>query len=249
MLLQRQPDSKNGHRASECAERPEKHLQQIDRRHSASSLKSTQQHEQKQEEMLNTFEPKPPAQARPSQSADHFERVRGRRLKTSQESLTDHVSTGTLEGPLKEGLTDHSSSVHVPAVMTNGPKLANNQPEHVVSPVSPFRDRCNSLPVTQRRRNYGMGDHNFRHSRIVLSPLQPSKALPGLECNMASVSLRTANQIDRDCMDYKGRDRLHRNLSDSRLLETMVSDNSSINSMKSNFSVLNPIRPKDVRNR
>lgn len=44
-------------------------------------------------------------------------------------------------------------------------------------------------------------------------------------------------------------DRLHRNLSDSRLLENMVSDSSSVHSMRSNLSVFNPIRPKDVRNR
>ncbi|XP_018606340.1 phosphatidylinositol polyphosphate 5-phosphatase type IV isoform X2 [Scleropages formosus] len=83
---------------------------------------------------------------------------------------------------------------------------------------------------------------------------QPSGPLPAVELSVASTSLRTANRIDRDCLDYGaarrgGTERLHRNLSDSRLLETMVSDNTSLNSMKSSFSVLNPIRPSDVRNR
>ena len=215
-----------------------------------SSVKPAQ-HEHKQEEMLSSFDPRPPRQARPPPLTDPFERVKGRRLKTSQESLTDCARTGgAFIGPLKEDLTDPSSSLaNGPALLTNGPKHAD-QSEHVGSPLSPFRDRSYSLPVTQRRRHQFKTDPHFRHSRIILSPLQPCRALlPSLECNMASMSLRTANQIDRDCVDYKGLDRLHRNFSDSRLLETMVSDSSSVNSMKSNFSVLNPIRPKDVRNR
>ncbi|XP_048092901.1 phosphatidylinositol polyphosphate 5-phosphatase type IV [Alosa alosa] len=250
--FQLQSDSKKQHMASSgCTDRrpekPPERPMQIDQKHLTDSVESAQ-HERKQEDMLNTFDPKPPAQARPSSVTVPFERVRGRRLKTSQESLTDSAAPiATFKGSLKEGLTDRSSSVDVPTVLTNGPSH-EGQLEQVVSPLSPFRDRCHSLPVSQRKHR-SMGDQHFRHSKIILSPLQPSKMLPSLECNMASMSLRTANQIDRDCVDYKGLDRLHRNFSDSRLLETMVSDNSSVNSMKSNFSVLNPITPKDVRNR
>ncbi|XP_020775661.2 phosphatidylinositol polyphosphate 5-phosphatase type IV-like [Boleophthalmus pectinirostris] len=59
--------------------------------------------------------------------------------------------------------------------------------------------------------------------------------------------------IDRDCLDYMGQakcnERLHRNLSDSRLLENMGLDSASVSSMRSNYSVLSPIKAKDVRNR
>ena len=65
-----------------------------------------------------------------------------------------------------------------------------------------------------------------------------------LERSLAA--LRTPSKVDRDRPEGP---RLHRNLSDSRLLDNMVSDSSSVNSMRSTFSVLNPIRPQDVRNR
>lgn len=97
-------------------------------------------------------------------------------------------------------------------------------------------------------------DHQrVKSSKIRLSPVQPTGPLPALEMSFASANLRAANRIDRDCLDYalltNKKEKLHRNLSDSRLLGNMGSDSASVSSMKSTYSVLSPIKPKDVRNR
>lgn len=125
------------------------------------------------------------------------------------------------------------------------------------SPV--FRHRGGSLSEHESRPHSQQSDPTelrTRFSKVRLSPVQPTGPLPSLEKNFASVTLRAANRIDRDCLDYMGQakekhhgERLHRNLSDSRLLENMRSDSVSVNSMRSNYSVLSPIRPQDVRNR
>ncbi|CAL9708141.1 unnamed protein product [Knipowitschia caucasica] len=136
----------------------------------------------------------------------------------------------------------HASSGYLPEVAS------------ISSPV--FGQRKSSLDDYELQRPQSQQSDptelRTRLSRARLSPLQPTGLLPSLETNFASVSLR-ANRIDRDCLDYMGQtkrnERLHRNLSDSRLLETMGSDSASVHSMRSNYSVLSPIKPKDVRNR
>uniref|UniRef100_A0A4W5QTT8 Phosphatidylinositol polyphosphate 5-phosphatase type IV n=1 Tax=Hucho hucho TaxID=62062 RepID=A0A4W5QTT8_9TELE len=204
--------------------------------------------------------PKPPALSKGGNSGSVEEKVRSRRLKNSQESLTDPAETGSSTDSLKEDST-------VTGVFTlSGAATLRNRQGSVVGPQSApsgspvFRARGQSLSEYER----GPHDHHsdpaeqrVRSSKVRLSPLQPSGPFPALEQSLASASLRTANRIDRDCVDYgivpgrAGPERLqlHRNLSDSRLLDNMVSDNISVNSMKSTFSVLNPIRPRDVRNR
>ncbi|KAK6306584.1 hypothetical protein J4Q44_G00235090 [Coregonus suidteri] len=177
--------------------------------------------------------PKLPALSKGGKSSS-VEEVRSRRLKHSQESLTDPAETGSSTDSLKEDSTVTGSPV--------------------------FRARGQSLSEYERRpldHHSDPAEQRVRSSKVRLSPLQPSGPLPALEQSLASESLRTANRIDRDCVDYAivpgraGPERLHlhRNLSDSRLLDNMVLDNTSVNSMKSTFSVLNPIRPRDVRNR
>ncbi|KAL2079643.1 hypothetical protein ACEWY4_025387 [Coilia grayii] len=242
--FQPQSDSRKN-RVSDCTHITEKPMQ-TDQACLPTSGKPVQ-HEHCNDDMLSTFDPRPPVQTRPSPLMDPFEQVRGRRLKMSQEGSIDCAQTGTLIGPPKQDSTDCPSSLANIPIVSKTPNHAE-QSNHVVSPLSPFRERCYSLPVAQRKQ-YSVQDQHFRHSRVILSPLQACRVPPSLECNMASMTLKTANQIDRDYMDYKRRARLHRNFSDSRLLDTMVSDNSSVDSMKSSFSVLNPIRPRDVRNR
>lgn len=219
-------------------------------------------------EMLSTFDPRPPPPQptiRPAPPSDPFEQVRGRRLKMSQEGSLDSVQASSVIGPSpppkqRAELGDRPSSLTSIPIADNSQtpnhaeKPANNHHYHTASPLSPFRERCYSLPAaqwTQSSMQEQQQLQQLRHSsRVILSTLQPGRVPPSLQGNMSSVSLRTANQIDRDCLDYKRCDRLHRNLSDSRLLvNTMVTENSSVDSMKSSFSVLNPIRPRDVRNR
>ncbi|CAB1321724.1 unnamed protein product [Coregonus sp. 'balchen'] len=203
--------------------------------------------------------PKPPALSKGGKSSS-VEEVRSRRLKHSQESLTDPAETGSSTDSLKEDST-------VTGVFTlSGAATLRNGQGSIVEPLSTptgspvFRARGQSLSEYERRpldHHSDPAEQRVRSSKVRLSPLQPSGPLPALEQSLASESLRTANRIDRDCVDYAivpgraGPERLHlhRNLSDSRLLDNMVLDNTSVNSMKSTFSVLNPIRPRDVRNR
>ncbi|XP_056314699.1 phosphatidylinositol polyphosphate 5-phosphatase type IV [Danio aesculapii] len=198
------------------------------------------------------YQPRPPSLPKPmglgmgGKNLSFDEKVRGRRLRNSQESLTDPGETGSSTDSLKD------------VASANGQSLASRRPhdlQHMEMP--PFRIRTGSLSETDvsPRELCDPNKERMKPCRIILSPLQPTGTYPLLENSTASASLRTTNRIDRDCLDYgvvgrRGRsERLHRNLSDSRLLDTMVSDNTSVHSMKSTYSVLNPIRPRDVRNR
>uniref|UniRef100_A0A4W5L9P3 Phosphatidylinositol polyphosphate 5-phosphatase type IV n=1 Tax=Hucho hucho TaxID=62062 RepID=A0A4W5L9P3_9TELE len=162
--------------------------------------------------------PKPPALSKGGTSGS-VEEVRSRRLKHSQESLTDPAETGSSTDSLKEDSTGPLSS-------EPGARASRST-------------RGGPMTTTVTQRSSGGGPSRYA-------------SLP-----YSHRSLRTANRIDRDCVDYgivpgrAGPERLHlhRNLSDSRLLDNMVLDNTSVNSMKSTFSVLNPITPRDVRNR
>ncbi|XP_026858661.2 phosphatidylinositol polyphosphate 5-phosphatase type IV isoform X1 [Electrophorus electricus] len=197
------------------------------------------------------FLPKPPSMGKGSKNPMSEEKIRGRKLKSSQESLTDPTETGSSTDSLKED--------RAPPTLGSVTSLKNGQTggspsDWVRGESPPFRDRCSSLPGEDECL-HGQGclaGNKPKPSKIILSPLQPIGAFPPLENSITSLSLRSTNRIDRDCLDY-GRgspaERLHRNFSDSRLLDTMVLDSTSVNSMKSTLSALNPIRPKDVRNR
>ncbi|XP_044185993.1 phosphatidylinositol polyphosphate 5-phosphatase type IV [Thunnus albacares] len=203
-------------------------------------------------------QPRPPSLPRlskGSKSVSLEETMRTRRLKNSQESLSDSVENGSSTDSLKEDQ----------AVVLSGAAALRNDQDATVGhlPVattgSPlFRDRGGSLSDYERRPHSQQSDptdHRLRSTKLRLSPVQPSGPLPALERSFASATLRAANRIDRDCLDYvmlakeKFGEKIHRNLSDSRLLENMGSDSASVNSMRSTYSVLSPIRPQDVRNR
>ncbi|KAK2911653.1 hypothetical protein QQF64_027466 [Cirrhinus molitorella] len=207
------------------------------------------QDEHNKDTKLSPFQPRPPSLPKPmglgmgGKNISFDEKVRGRRLRNSQESLTDPGETGSSTDSLKEDTA------------SNGQGLAPGCPLDLPSmETPPFRIRSGSFSETDNEHS-DPNKERLKPSRIILSPLQPTGTYPPLENSAASTSLRTTNRIDRDCLDYsavgrRGRsERLQRNLSDSRLLDTMVSDNASVHSMKSTYSVLNPIRPRDVRNR
>ncbi len=207
------------------------------------------QDEHNKDAKFSPFQPRPPSLPKPvglgmgGKNISFDEKVKGRRWRNSQESLTDPGETGSSTDSLKE---DTSS---------NGQGLASGRPLDLPPLETPsFRIRTGSFSETDNEHSDPKKER-LKPSRIILSPLQPTGTYPSLENSAASTSLRTTNRIDRDYLDYgavgrRGRsERLQRNLSDSRLLDTMVSDNASVHSMKSTYSVLNPIRPRDVRNR
>ncbi|XP_072520613.1 phosphatidylinositol polyphosphate 5-phosphatase type IV [Salminus brasiliensis] len=215
------------------------------------------QDERIQETSLSPYQPHPPSLPKPpgmgkgNRNISFEEKTRRRRLQSSQESLTDPAETGSSTDSLREDSTPVLSSA---LGLKNGQISGGINFDRAARESPPFRDRCSSLPEADKHpsRQSRLVEQQAKPSRIILSPLQPTGAFPPLDYSVASMSLRTTNRIDRDCLDYGKRglpERLHRNFSDSRLLDTMVADNASVNSMKSNFSALNPIRPKDVRNR
>lgn len=208
------------------------------------------------------YQPRPPSLPKLTKfgkSVSLEDTVRTRRLKNSQESLSDRADTGSSTDSLKE---DH--------VASRGRALSSvssgrNDLDFSVRPLSAastgspvFQDRENSPSECERRphsQQSDPGDRRGKSTKGRLSPVQPTGPLPPLDKRLVSAPLRAANRIDRDCLDYgvlakeKFGERIHRNLSDSRLLENMGSDSASVNSIRSIYSVLSPIRPQDVRNR
>eukprot|EP00066_Takifugu_rubripes_P008784 XP_003975255.1 PREDICTED: 72 kDa inositol polyphosphate 5-phosphatase isoform X1 [Takifugu rubripes] len=209
---------------------------------------------------LSLYQPRPPTQPRwpkTSKKGSVERTVRTRRLRNSQESLSD--PTGSSTDSLKEDLTVPTPGEQF--LIGAGP-IKNELETHerslsaFMTGSQVFRTRDNSLSDYERGRHSQQSspkDHRVKSSKLRLSPLQPTGPLPALEMSFESANLRAANRIDGDCLDYallaNKKGKLHRNLSDSRLLGNMGSDSASVSSMKSTYSVLSPIKPKDVRNR
>ncbi|XP_069562609.1 phosphatidylinositol polyphosphate 5-phosphatase type IV isoform X2 [Brachyistius frenatus] len=208
---------------------------------------------------VSPYQPRPPSVPRLSKSGRSVsveETVRARRLRSSQESLSDPAETGSSTDSLREDQAVPAPSGFVVSGAAGVRKDSNARPRSAATRGSPvFRDRGSSLSEYERRPRSQQSDPTDRRGISGLSPVQPSGPLPALERSFASTTLRAANRIDRDCLDYgvsareKLGKRLHRNLSDSRLLENMGSDSVSVNSMRSTYSVLSPISPQDVRKR
>lgn len=203
---------------------------------------------------LSPYQPRPPPKPRrpkPGKSDSVEETLRTRRLGNSQESLSDPTETGSSSDSLRDDRTAAAPGGPCAGGCAGVQTLQDsNARSHV------FRDRGSSLSEYETRPCSQQSDgteHRVRSAKVRLSPVQRTGTLPALEMNFASANLRAANRIDRDCLDYtvlaREREKLHRNLSDSRLLESMGSDCASVSSMRSTYSVLSPIRPQDVRNR
>ncbi|KAM7415762.1 hypothetical protein PAMA_018023 [Pampus argenteus] len=204
-----------------------------------------------------SYQAQPPSLPRLSKGSKSgsLESVRTRSLRNRHESLSDPSENSSSTDSLKE---DQAVVLRDAATLRNDQVSAVGRLPAATSGSPVFRDRGSSLSEYERRPHSQQSDpieHRVRATKLRLSPVQPSGPLPALERSFASATLRLANRLDRDCLDYvalakeKPGERLHRNLSDSRLLENMGSDSTSVNSMRSTYSVLSPIRPQDVRNR
>ncbi|KAM9821994.1 phosphatidylinositol polyphosphate 5-phosphatase type IV isoform X1 [Syngnathus typhle] len=178
------------------------------------------------------YQPRPPSLPSKWKGKMPEESVRARRLRSSQESLSDPVGSST--DSLKE--------------------VASPTSEAIVTSPGLFRERGSSLSDCERSSTTvprsDPSELRLRSSRVRLSPVQPTSApLPALGHNFVSAALRAANKIDKDCSDYASRRSaqrlLHRNLSEG----DAGSDSLSVNSMRSTGSVLSPIKPQEVRNR
>ncbi|XP_068166343.1 phosphatidylinositol polyphosphate 5-phosphatase type IV [Antennarius striatus] len=189
------------------------------------------------------------------------ESIGTRRLRNSQESLSELTETGSSTDSLKgdqTALAPHGRVLGDSATIKDDQDSNVRPPSTLMTGSQVFQDRGESFFKYERRpprQESDPTDQWVRSTKVRLSPVRPTGPLPALEESFATATLRAANRIDRDCLDYSlpaGKrpvERFHRNLSDSRLLENMGSDSASVNSLRSTYSVLSPIRPQDVRNR
>uniref|UniRef100_A0A8C5MU51 Phosphatidylinositol polyphosphate 5-phosphatase type IV n=1 Tax=Leptobrachium leishanense TaxID=445787 RepID=A0A8C5MU51_9ANUR len=180
-----------------------------------------------------------------------------RRLKASQESLTDPNETASSSGSLPDAsaalnpasrLHDDRSRGSLPSEPSSS-SLGSSYPVVVersstrFSPNAPRPEAASDFP-----------GNSTAATRSLLGEVKPVTPLPQIDVNISSRALRTANRIDPDYADYKhsSRHRLLRqssSLSDTRLHSGMVCNQCSNESMKSTYSLLTPLRSQDVRNR
>uniref|UniRef100_A0A8C6JGJ0 Phosphatidylinositol polyphosphate 5-phosphatase type IV n=1 Tax=Melopsittacus undulatus TaxID=13146 RepID=A0A8C6JGJ0_MELUD len=206
--------------------------------------------------------PRPPQKPRLERAASLDEKSwrRWRRFRTSQESLTDPNDTSSSNGSLQDALSPptrgrtspcqrccHHSSLHSSPGASDGSAEGRSR-----GSTSDLGKRASELSSAFGGLLRGKA---FTGSKPRLAQVMPARPLPPLELSGASPSLRTANRIDSDCLDYRQHSqhklgRVSSSWSDSRLHGNgMVYDNCSTHSMKSTFSLLTPIRSKDVRSR
>ncbi|XP_019366344.1 PREDICTED: 72 kDa inositol polyphosphate 5-phosphatase isoform X1 [Gavialis gangeticus] len=201
------------------------------------------------------FTPKPPQQPRLERAASldeqSWRRRRRRLLKTSQESLTDPNETSSSNGSLQEASPS-------PPVRSRGASLGNHwHPGSLqdATETSSFGKSKGSSSDSEKEA-FEQGKA-LSSGKPRLPQIAPPRALPPMDLNVVSHALRTAHRIDSDCTDYRrcSGSKLVRQ-SGSSLSNTtrlhgsgMVCDSCSTDSMKSSFSLLAPIRAKDVRSR
>ncbi|XP_018084976.1 phosphatidylinositol polyphosphate 5-phosphatase type IV isoform X2 [Xenopus laevis] len=189
--------------------------------------------------------PRPPCKPKPRErrlerAVSLDERHWRRRFKASQDSLRDPDETGSSSGSLQE----ESAVLESAAQFTDEFKGQNSCSQ--------------SLSLNPMKPGIVLGYPGNSSPSPRLSQIAPKHALPQIEMNVTSRALRTANRIDPDYMDYKEASsqlrclRQSSSLSDTRLhnnsSSSMVCNQCSSDSMKSTYSLLTPIRPKDMRN-
>ncbi|XP_030391147.1 phosphatidylinositol polyphosphate 5-phosphatase type IV isoform X1 [Gopherus evgoodei] len=209
---------------------------------------------------IKSVTPKPPRKPRLARASSLDEKSWRRRrvFRTSQENLIDPSETSSSNGSLQESSL---SPLTKSRVVLNGDQgsLHNLQDASEPSPygknkssISDSEKQVSEVPgvsvgLMQRKESLG--------SKPRLCKITPPRPLPPLELSVASHVLRTANRIDSDYVDYQHYsqsrfERLSSSLSDTGLHNSgMVCDSCSTDSMKSTFSLLTPLRAKDVRNR
>lgn len=202
------------------------------------------------------FIPKPPARPKLERALSLDEKSwRRRRLQTSREDLAGRSGASPSGGSLQD--------------------QAPGPPVHTCSPLG-LSTSLQEIPTTRRALGCARGSptswSNCVSGMVSSSPdllprggasaggtprlagVLPSRLPPAIDWNTASDSLRTAHRVDADCADYKLRlqTRLfgaHSGLGPGRPPSPLACDDCSLRSAKSSFSLLVPIRTKDVRSR
>ncbi|NXJ81536.1 INP5E phosphatase, partial [Trogon melanurus] len=209
---------------------------------------------------IKSITPRPPRKPRLERAASLDEKSwrRWRRFRTSQESLTDPNETSSSNGSLQEASLSPLVRGRASPCQQDSLHSSPDASEEA-SPVGKSRGGTSDLGKRASEISSAFGGllrgKAFVGGKPRLAQIVPARPLPPMELNVASHTLRTANRIDSDYMDYRHYSqhkfgRVSSSLSDTRLHGNgMVYDNCSTESMKSTFSLLTPIRSKDVRSR
>ncbi|XP_031533584.1 phosphatidylinositol polyphosphate 5-phosphatase type IV [Vicugna pacos] len=203
-----------------------------------------------------TFAPKPPTRPRLERALSLDEKGwRKRRFRTSREDLAGQSGASPSRGSMQDeaprtpthsgsppclstSLQEIPTTRRAPCSLGGGPSSWGNCLSGMIS---------TSLDLLHR-------DGASAGSTPRLASLLPPRPLPAMDQNVASEALRTANKVDSDHADYKLRlqarlFRAHSSLGPGRPPSPLANDDCSLHSAKSTFSLLAPIRAKDVRSR
>lgn len=180
------------------------------------------------------FTPRPPLRPRLERALSLDEKGwRRRRLPHSQEDLSAGGGASPGRGPSEEAAPGPPARPCLP------PGLSASLQE---------------IPAARRTPGNGAGspsswgtsqDGASAGSSPRLAGGLPARPLPAMEWSVASDSLRTAHKVDADHADY----RLRLQTRPARAHSSLGPDDCSLRSAKSSFSLLAPIRAKDVRSR
>lgn len=199
------------------------------------------------------FTPKPPTKPRLERALSLDEKGwRRRRFRNSQEDLNSQNGASPSRGSLQDEVPGPPSHTCFPPCLSTSlqeiptsHRAPRNSPSSWGNCVSGMIGT--SLDLLHRERA------SAGSSPRLASGL-PTRPLPAMDWNVTSDSLRTANKVDADHADYKLRlqtrlFRAHSSLGPGRPPSPLACDNCSLHSAKSSFSLLAPIRTKDVRSR
>uniref|UniRef100_G3U283 Phosphatidylinositol polyphosphate 5-phosphatase type IV n=1 Tax=Loxodonta africana TaxID=9785 RepID=G3U283_LOXAF len=197
--------------------------------------------------MAKPLTPAPPSRPRLERTLSLDEKGwRRRRFRTSQEDLWDQDKAGPCKAA-PEAPTCNSSPPGLSTSLQEIPKSRR-------APGSPSSwGNCLSGTISTSL------DLLHREATTVgssprLTSMLPPCPLPTMDLSVSSDSLRLANKVDPDHDDFRRRVqkklvRAHSSLGPGRPRSPVACDSCSLHSAKSSFSLLAPIRAKDVRSR
>ncbi|EDL08315.1 phosphatidylinositol polyphosphate 5-phosphatase type IV isoform X1 [Mus musculus] len=179
---------------------------------------------------------------------------RRRRFRGSQEDLTVQNGASPCRGSLQDSVAQSPAySRPLPCLSTSLQEIPKSRRATGSEGGSPslWSDCLSGMISTSLdllHRDAASGGPPSR-----LASLHASHTPPAMDLSIASSSLRTANKVDPEHTDYKLRMqtrlvRAHSNLGPSRPRSPLAGDDHSIHSARS-FSLLAPIRTKDIRSR
>ncbi|XP_028377840.1 phosphatidylinositol polyphosphate 5-phosphatase type IV [Phyllostomus discolor] len=202
------------------------------------------------------FTPKPPARPRLERALSLDEKGwRSRRLRGSREDLASRNGASPSRGSLQDqgpGPPAHPRSP--PCLSTSWQEIPTSRGTvgRVGGSPSSWGNGVSGTVGASLDTLHRNGASAGSTPRLASG--LPAHLLPALDWNVASNSLRAANKVDADHADFTLRLqtrllRTHSSLGPSRPASPLAGDDGSLRSAKSSFSLLAPIRAKDVRDR